>query len=174
MWVAEVAASIGPVTFPVHPRTRAALQRHRLWSALATLGVALTAPLPYSAMIDAVASSTVVVTDSGGLQEEASWLGVPVVVLRRSTPRWESVHNGSSVLTGLDAARAIKAALDLCAPDAQRRIAATPCPYGDGHTGSRVARVLHDPGTAALLRLAEPDFVDQPPPAVPFPRRPRW
>ena len=107
-----------------------------------------------------------VVTDSGGLQEEASWLGVPVVVLRRSTPRWESVHNGSAVLTGLDAGRGRpRPRCSSAQPDAQLRIAALDCPYGDGHTGPRVAAVLHDPGTAALLELAEPDFVDRRPPA---------
>jgi UDP-N-acetylglucosamine 2-epimerase (non-hydrolysing) len=163
--VKELAAAIGTVTFPVHPRTRSALQRHRMWDALAGSGISLVEPLPYSNMIDALAASTVVVTDSGGVQEEASWLGVPVVVLRRSTSRWESVQNGSAVLTGMDAGRAFKAALDLSEPAAQRRIAGLNCPYGDGHTGRRVAELMHHSHTARLLETAEPDYVDQPPPA---------
>ncbi len=57
-------------------------------------------------MLEAIASARVVVTDSGGLQEEASWFGVPVVVLRQSTPRWEGVLLGTTVLAGLDADRA--------------------------------------------------------------------
>jgi UDP-N-acetylglucosamine 2-epimerase (non-hydrolysing) len=162
--VKELAAVIGPVTFPVHPRTEAALARHGLLSAMAGPGISLVEPMPYSTMMRQLAAAKIVVTDSGGLQEEASWLGVPVVVLRRSTPRWESVHNGSAVLTGLDAGRALKAALDLSEPQAQHRIAALPCPYGDGHTGRRVAELLHEPGTAALLELTEPDYVDQAPP----------
>jgi UDP-N-acetylglucosamine 2-epimerase (non-hydrolysing) len=160
----ELAATIGPVTFPVHPRTRAALHRHGLAASLDRPGVAAVDPLPYSAMIEAVAGARVVVTDSGGLQEEASWLGVPVVVLRGSTPRWEGVLDGSSVLAGMDADRALKAALDLAEPDAQRRVAAVRCPYGDGRTGPRVASLLHHPATAPLLELAEPDYVDQAPP----------
>lgn len=163
--VKELAAAVGPVTFPVHPRTRASLQRHGMWEAIEGPGIACVEPLRYSRMIDLLAGSTIAVTDSGGLQEEASWLGVPVVVLRRSTPRWESVENGSAVLTGLDAGRAFKAALDLCEPAAQRRIATLPCPYGDGHTGARVARLLRDPRLADRLALTEPDYVDQ---------RPRW
>jgi UDP-N-acetylglucosamine 2-epimerase (non-hydrolysing) len=163
--VRELAATIGPVTFPMHPRTRRSLQRHRLLSELVGPGVSIVDPVPYSEMVRLVAAATVVVTDSGGLQEEASWLGVPVVVLRRSTPRWESVHNGSALLTGLDAPRAAKAALRLSEPDAQLRVAALECPYGDGHTGPRVAAVLHEPGRAALLELAEPDYVDRRPPA---------
>ena len=163
--VRELAATIGPVTFPMHPRTRASLLRHGLLAALSGPEVSVVDPVPYTEMVRLIAAATVVVTDSGGLQEEASWLGVPVVVLRRSTPRWESVHNGSAVLTGLDAARAAKAALQLSAPDRQLRIADLDCPYGDGRTGPRVAAVLHEPGTAALLELAEPDFVDRRPPA---------
>ncbi|MBV9164492.1 MAG: UDP-N-acetylglucosamine 2-epimerase (non-hydrolyzing) [Pseudonocardiales bacterium] len=160
----DLAGAIGPVTFPVHPRTRHALERAGQWHNLATDGVALTDPMPYTTMIDLVARSKLVVTDSGGLQEEAAWLGVPVVVLRRSTPRWEGVRSRIAILTGLDADRALKAAIELTYPEAQRRVAETPCPYGDGHTARQVVRLLHDPRTAALLRLEEPDFVDRPPP----------
>jgi UDP-N-acetylglucosamine 2-epimerase (non-hydrolysing) len=159
-----LAAAVGPVVFPVHPRTRRALEAAGRWADLDVPGVTTTGPVPYSAMLDLVAGSAVVVTDSGGLQEEASWLGVPVVVLRRSTPRWEGVHDGSAVLTGLDADRALKAALDLTTPEAQRRTAALPCPYGDGRTGERVVRALHDADAAGLLELAEPDWVDRAPP----------
>jgi UDP-N-acetylglucosamine 2-epimerase (non-hydrolysing) len=162
--VAELAACVGPVTFPVHPRTRDALHRAGAWGRLELPGVRLTGPLPYTEMIDMVAGSAVVATDSGGLQEEASWLGVPVVVLRRTTPRWEGVHAGTAVLAGLDPARVAKAALELTTPQAQLRAATAACPYGDGRTGERVVEVLHAPGTAALLELAEPDFVDRTPP----------
>jgi UDP-N-acetylglucosamine 2-epimerase (non-hydrolysing) len=162
--VGELAACVGPVTFPVHPRTRDALHRAGAWARLAGPGVTLTGPVPYTEMIGLVAGSAVVVTDSGGLQEEASWLGVPVVVLRRSTPRWEGVHAGTAVLTGLDASRTVKAAMDLTTPEAQRRVDAAPCPYGDGRTGERVVEVLHAPATARLLEQPEPDFVDRDPP----------
>ena len=49
--------------------------------------------------------------------------------------------------------------------DLESRIAATPCPYGDGHTAERVAEVLADPATAPLLAIEEPDFVGKEPPA---------
>jgi UDP-N-acetylglucosamine 2-epimerase (non-hydrolysing) len=106
----------------------------------------------------------VVVTDSGGLQEEAAYLGVPVVVLRRSTPRWEGVEAGSAVLTGItsddEAARAVAAAHRLAGDAELARIAGLPCPYGDGTTGPRVAAILADPATDALLALDEPDCTD--------------
>jgi UDP-N-acetylglucosamine 2-epimerase (non-hydrolysing) len=163
--VGDLAASIGPVTFPLHPRTREALVRQGGLDRLAGPNVHLTDPLPYQDMISHVARAKVVVTDSGGLQEEAAWLGVPVVVLRRSTPRWEGIHAGTAVLTGMDAPRAVKAAVELSAEDAQRRVAATPCPYGDGHTARAVVDILHDPATRCLLSFAEPDFVDREPPS---------
>lgn len=159
--VGDLAASIGPVTFPLHPRTRDALVRQGSLDRLAGPYVRLTDPLPYQDMIRHVARAKVVVTDSGGLQEEAAWLGVPVVVLRRSTPRWEGIHAGIAVLTGMDAPRAIKAAVEATAADAQRWVAATPCPYGDGHTARHVVDILHDPATGRLLRFDEPDFVDR-------------
>ncbi len=158
-------AAVGPVTFPVHPRTAARLAEHGLADRLAALpGVTLTEPLPYDGLLRALAGARVVVTDSGGLQEEASYFGVPAVVLRRSTPRWEGVETGAAVLTGItsdaDAQRALAAATRLAAEPEVARVAALPCPYGAGDTGFRVAAVLADPATDALLRLDEPDYTD--------------
>src|SRR5438552_7879071 len=116
-------------------------------------------------MLTLLASARVVLTDSGGLQEEAAWLGIPVVVLRQSTPRWEGVAAGTSVLAGLDVDVALGAARRFCDPDEQRRVAAASCPYGDGHTAERVAAALTDPATAPLLELSEPDFVGREVPA---------
>ncbi|WP_229071075.1 non-hydrolyzing UDP-N-acetylglucosamine 2-epimerase [Actinoplanes sp. DH11] len=160
-------ADIGPVRFPVHPRTGARLREFGLAERLASLpGVACEDPLPYDELLRELATSRVVVTDSGGLQEEASYLGVPVVVLRRSTPRWEGVETGTSVLTGIstddEADRAVAAAHRLSQPLMLAHIAALPCPYGDGNTGPRVAELLADPAVEALLSLEEPDYTDGP------------
>jgi UDP-N-acetylglucosamine 2-epimerase (non-hydrolysing) len=152
----RLGAEVGPVTFPLHPRTRSRLDDAGGLRRLREGGVPLLPPLPYPGMLAAVAGARVVVTDSGGLQEEASWFGVPVVVLRNSTPRWEGVEIGTSVLTGLDPDRAVAAASLFSTPDEQRRVAAEPCPYGDGHTAERVRQLLSDPGVVELLRLREP------------------
>jgi UDP-N-acetylglucosamine 2-epimerase (non-hydrolysing) len=105
-----------------------------------------------------------VVTDSGGIQEESAWLGVPVIVLRSSTPRWEGVEAGTTTLAGLAddgaAAAVLAAAAEHTSPAGQARAAGAPCPYGDGSSGVRVAAVLADPATDRLLELAEPDFTD--------------
>ena len=162
--VTRLSTEVGPVTFPVHPRTQRRLEDSGLLAELDRPGVVLGPPVAYDAMLDLVARSRLVVSDSGGIQEEAAWFGVPVVVLRRSTPRWEGVDLGGTVLVGLDVERALDAARTLTTPHAQERVAALPCPYGDGHTGARVAELLADPATAGLLRIDEPDFVDQPTP----------
>ncbi len=155
-----LAAIAPPVVFPIHPRTEDRLAVAGLRADLDVPGIATPGPLPYGEMLDALAGARLVVTDSGGLQEEASWLGLPTVVLRRSTPRWEGIASGASVLAGVDPQRAIDAVLRLLRPEHQERIAALPCPYGDGSTGRRVAAILADPATAALVALDEPDFTD--------------
>ena len=161
--VCAAAARFGRVTFPVHPRTAARLRSSGAWSTLLGAGVRLLEPLPYDEMLDLLAGCRVVMTDSGGLQEEASYLGIPVVVLRRSTPRWEGVAAGTSALTGLDAAAALAAASAFSEPGEQARVAGVPCPYGDGHTAERVAALLEDPAIRRLLAFEEPDFTQAAP-----------
>jgi UDP-N-acetylglucosamine 2-epimerase (non-hydrolysing) len=157
--IATSLAASDTVTFPMHPRTRARLVAAGWLARLADAGVAVTDPVPYSRMLELVSHASVVVTDSGGIQEEAAWYGVPVVVLRRSTPRWESVHAGISALVGLDVDACLAAVTAFSAPAEQSRVAAASCPYGDGHTAERVARLLADPDTAGLLTITEPEAV---------------
>jgi UDP-N-acetylglucosamine 2-epimerase (non-hydrolysing) len=160
----ELAERYGPVTFPVHPRTAARLEQAGLRSALDRPGLTVTGPVGYDRLLHLLAGARLAVTDSGGIQEEAAFLGVPVVVLRGSTPRWEGVEAGTTTLAGLAddsaAAAVLEAAERHTTPEAQRRAAALPCPYGDGTAGPQVAAVLADPRTDALLRLDEPDFTD--------------
>jgi UDP-N-acetylglucosamine 2-epimerase (non-hydrolysing) len=162
--VGRVADEVGPVTFPLHPRTRARLVEAGTLEALDRPGVTVLPPVPYPEMLGLLAGARVVLTDSGGLQEEAAWLGLPVVVLRRSTPRWEGVIGGTSALVGLDVDLAVAAAARLARSDEQFRVAAAACPYGDGRTGERVAGILADPATSPLLAIEEPDYVGKPPP----------
>jgi UDP-N-acetylglucosamine 2-epimerase (non-hydrolysing) len=150
---------LGPVTFPLHPRTRDRLTKAgRLDDLVGAPGVTLTDPLPYDGMLRLLARSRLVVTDSGGLQEEASYFGVPAIVLRRSTPRWEGVETGAAALAGLDTERVLELAERFTAPAELTRIAALPCPYGDGHAVDRVVEALADPDLVRILRPVEPDF----------------
>jgi UDP-N-acetylglucosamine 2-epimerase (non-hydrolysing) len=160
--VRALAEEVGPVTFPVHPRTGARLAAAGLTGALDHPGITCTGPVGYDVLLAALGSARLAVTDSGGIQEEAAYLGVPVVVLRGSTPRWEGVEAATTTLAGLTDDRAAAAVLLAAAghtsPDGQERAAMVPCPYGDGTTGPQVAAVLADARTDALLALEEPDF----------------
>jgi UDP-N-acetylglucosamine 2-epimerase (non-hydrolysing) len=157
-----LAERVGPVTFPLHPRTAARLAAAGLTGRLEHPGVTVTGPVDYDTLLGRLGSAQLVVTDSGGIQEEAAYLGVPVVVLRSSTPRWEGVEAGTTSLVSLahDAAaeRLLAAAEEHTTPDGQLRAATLPCPYGEGTTGRQVATILADERTDALLALAEPDF----------------
>ncbi|GAB3199050.1 hypothetical protein GCM10027261_28020 [Geodermatophilus arenarius] len=162
--VRALADRVGPVTFPVHPRTAARLADAGLDAELDHPAITRSGPVDHDTLLAALASARLAVTDSGGIQEEAAYLGVPVVVLRGSTPRWEGVEAGTTTLAGLaddcaaDAVLAAAAAHTSAA--GQARAAGLPCPYGDGTTGPQVAAVLADEATDALLALGEPDFTD--------------
>jgi UDP-N-acetylglucosamine 2-epimerase (non-hydrolysing) len=106
-WCAALAtvARMSPVTFPVHPRTRARLRALHLEGRLARAGVETTPPLGYLDFASLVAAARVVLTDSGGLQEEASFLGVPCLTLRTTTERPLTLSRGTNRLVGDDPSR---------------------------------------------------------------------
>lgn len=140
--VVRLADEVGPVVFPVHPRTAARLDEHGLHRQLRHDGVTLLPPVPHRSMLRLIARSRLVVTDSGGLQEETSWFGVPVVVLRATTPRGEGVELGQAALCGVDQERVLGAARALTQPAALDRIDRQACPYGDGHAAQRIVDLL--------------------------------
>jgi len=102
---ARVAAALNaiaqelPLIFPVHPRTRACLEK---FGVKLGPGVTLAGPQPYMAFLDLWKDAALVLTDSGGLQEETTALGVPCVTLRANTERPVTVDEGSNVLAGTD------------------------------------------------------------------------
>jgi UDP-N-acetylglucosamine 2-epimerase (non-hydrolysing) len=121
------------VVFPVHPRTRAAIDAQGLGA-----GVRLLPPLPYLAFMGLVAGAAGVVTDSGGIQEETTVLGVPCFTLRDTTERPVTVHLGTNTLLGLapERIREVPGLLRAAPPPA-------PAPEGwDGRAAERIAAVL--------------------------------
>ena len=124
----------------------------------------MTAPLDYDTLLATLAAARLAVTDSGGIQEEAAYLGVPVVVLRASTPRWEGVEAGTTTLAGLAdddaAARVLEAARRTPPRRARPAPPRCPAPTATAPPASRVAEILGDERTDALLALTEPDFTD--------------
>jgi UDP-GlcNAc3NAcA epimerase len=126
-----------PAVFPVHPRTRAKLQAGGRWDALeAVPGLVLAPPAGYLAFTSLLMGARAVVTDSGGVQKEAYFHGVPCITLRDTTEWVETVDGGFNTLTGMDATR-VRAALADASMPAER-----PPYYGDGHAADRIARAV--------------------------------
>jgi UDP-N-acetylglucosamine 2-epimerase (non-hydrolysing) len=154
--VALVATSHPAVTFvlPMHPNPAV---REELRPALEPLpNVLLVEPLRYTEMAKLLARCDLVITDSGGIQEEAPALDKPVLVARESTERTEGVEAGTLRLVGADPMRiASEAQRLLDDPAAYAAMANAENPYGDGHAAERiVAAFMHLHGTG--------------PPPVPF------
>jgi UDP-GlcNAc3NAcA epimerase len=122
-----------PVVFPVHPRTRASLRRDGL---LLGSHVELVEPLGYLELAAIASQARVIVTDSGGLQKEAYWYGVPCVTVRPSTEWVDTVELGANVLVDDDPDALARAVAEARLP------AERPVLYGDGHASERVAAVL--------------------------------
>jgi UDP-N-acetylglucosamine 2-epimerase (non-hydrolysing) len=116
--------------------------------------IQLVAPMSHPAMIDAMRRSDLVLSDSGGMQEEAPALGVPLLVLREKTERPEGLATGSMELVGTDSARIVEAVTRLRRdPTALRRMSQSALPFGDGHAAPRIAiHCIEFLGASALLR----------------------
>ena len=127
------------ILFPVHPRTRAALERGGALGRLEAAGVHLASPLGYHDFLRLVDQAGFVMTDSGGLQEESTALGVPCLTLRRTTERPATVHEGSNRLVGNDPAAIVAAARQ--AIDGRARETRLP-ELWDGKAAERIADTL--------------------------------
>jgi UDP-N-acetylglucosamine 2-epimerase (non-hydrolysing) len=105
-----------------------------------TDAVRVTAPLPYGQFVTILNEAHLILTDSGGLQEEAPALGKPVLVLRQVTERPEAIQAGVARLVGTRTDVIVQATLDLLDnPEHYRAMARGVSPYGDGHAASRIA-----------------------------------
>ena len=104
----EISRSL-PLVFPVHPRTEASLRKNSLWTLLQDSNIELMAPLGYLELLGLMKQAKVVLTDSGGLQEETTALGVPCITIRESTERPITITEGTNVLVGTDSAKILSA-----------------------------------------------------------------
>src|SRR6202012_3867060 len=87
-----------PLVFPVHPRTAQKLKAAGLDTTLEAAGVLLVGPLPYVRFMSLVAGATAAITDSGGIQEETTYLGIPCLTLRENTERPITITQGTNRL----------------------------------------------------------------------------
>jgi UDP-N-acetylglucosamine 2-epimerase (non-hydrolysing) len=134
------------VVLPVHPNPAV---RETLLPVLGGLSNVLTVePLDYGAFSRMLRRSTVVLTDSGGVQEEAPSLGKPVLVMRDTTERPEAVAAGTARLVGTDSDHIVEQVGSLLTSErAYREMANAVNPYGDGHAARRtVDAIAHEYG----------------------------
>jgi UDP-N-acetylglucosamine 2-epimerase (non-hydrolysing) len=129
------------VFFPVHPNPAARSIAHEILSGHDR--IVLTEPLSYREIVGAMQRAWLVVTDSGGLQEEAPALGRPVLVLRDVTERPEAVVAGAVRVVGTTHSRVLQALTELhCDAAAYKRMATPIFPYGDGHAAEKIVAAL--------------------------------
>jgi UDP-N-acetylglucosamine 2-epimerase (non-hydrolysing) len=131
------------VIFPVHPNPNV---RKVMDDALAGLdNVAMIEPLDYPNFVGLLDACEIVLTDSGGVQEEAPSLGKPVLVMRETTERPEGVEAGTAKLVGADRARIVAEIFTLLDDkEAYSAMARAHNPFGDGQAASRIARIIAD------------------------------
>ena len=139
--LAELAAGRVSIVYPVHPNpnVRAAVAKH-----LEGLPHAhLLKPLDYLAFVHLMKRAHLILTDSGGIQEEAPGLGKPVLVLRDRTERPEAIEAGTAKIVGTDRARILEEVDRLLSePEAYRAMAVAKNPFGDGHASERIVEAL--------------------------------
>jgi UDP-N-acetylglucosamine 2-epimerase (non-hydrolysing) len=126
-----------PVVFPVHPRTRKMMEAEI--GDEPSSGLLLTAPLGYLDFLSLTADAGAVLTDSGGIQEETTFLGVPCFTLRDNTERPVTIRAGTNTLLGLDPAAISTIPAALAARGDERH---QPPPLWDGHAAERLAEVV--------------------------------
>ncbi len=139
------------ILYPVHPNPRVLEPARRILGGRPR--VHLTDPLDYGDLVAVLGRANLVLTDSGGIQEEAPAFGVHTLVLREVTERPEGVRAGAATLVGTDADRILAEATAHLSGGR----AACPAgnPYGDGRAGERIADILLAELTGASRRLED-------------------
>jgi UDP-N-acetylglucosamine 2-epimerase (non-hydrolysing) len=124
-----------PLIYPIHPRAQKQLDLF----GIETDGLTLVEPLDYLAFLKLESKAKLILTDSGGVQEETCILGVPCITLRDNTERPETLEVGSNILSGTDPDKILEAAKVSYA-----KTKTWTNPFGDGKTGSRIINILRD------------------------------
>lgn len=128
------------IVFPVHPRTKNCLNSFGLYSLLeANPNITLADPLGYLDFLKLIKDATVVITDSGGIQEETTVLGVPCVTLRENTERPVTIDIGTNYLIGTEPTKIISTVSEILKGEGKK--GAIP-PLWDGHAGERIVDLL--------------------------------
>jgi UDP-N-acetylglucosamine 2-epimerase (non-hydrolysing) len=139
------------VVYPVHLNPKVQEPVHRLLEG--KQGITLLPPLDYQPLVQLMKRSYLVLTDSGGIQEEAPGLGKPVLVLREKTERPEAVQAGTVKLVGTDQEEIIQAAGSLLDDQAQyREMSRAINPYGDGKAAQKIFGAIFQPNEDGTIK----------------------
>jgi UDP-N-acetylglucosamine 2-epimerase (non-hydrolysing) len=125
---------------PVHPNPSVQKTVTRLLGQVPRM--ILTEPLAYPAFVHLMQRSELILSDSGGVQEEAPSVGTPVLILREVTERPEAVESGWAQLVGSSRRKIVETASAWLAQDKKRQLSRCPNPFGDGRSGERIAELL--------------------------------
>ena len=126
------------IIFPIHPRTINRIKQYDLLNQINALNIEMVEPLGYFEFLSKQNNAELIVTDSGGIQEEACILGVPCITLRNNTERPETLEVGSNVITGLDIDKFRENFTRIIRTDK----VAWENPYGEGHAGKKIIDIL--------------------------------
>ncbi|MDN3920447.1 non-hydrolyzing UDP-N-acetylglucosamine 2-epimerase [Roseateles violae] len=136
--LAQVSRDL-PLVFAMHPRTRSNIERFGLTGLLDPARVAVLPPQGYLEMLGLMAGATLVLTDSGGLQEETTALGVPCLTLRENTERPITVEQGTNTMVGVEPAAILAGVGEILSGRGKRGRVPE---YWDGHAAERIAADL--------------------------------
>ncbi len=137
----EIARRL-PIVFPAHPRTRKMIAELGLTERVVKIkGLLVIDPVGYLDFLQLLMGARLVLTDSGGIQEESTVLGIPCITLRENTERPITVEIGTNTIAGTTSAQIVKAALDALDHPAGKAAPRVP-PLWDGHTADRILDAL--------------------------------
>ena len=139
----EAIAAKLPIVFPVHPRTRKTIAELGLSERVESIkDLRSIEPLGYLDFLNLSSSARLVLTDSGGIQEETTALGIPCLTLRENTERPITVEMGTNVIVGTDTTKIIAAATAALNGSAKKALRQPP--LWDGHTSERILDALEE------------------------------
>ena len=149
------------IVFPVHPRTVKTLQNLDLYDYLLNAEhIELIKPLGYLDFLVLLSRSKLVITDSGGIQEEAITLNLPCITLRYNTERPETVAAGGNVLVGTDKKRITQAVKDILEDkELYQNMCNAPNPYGDGKTSKKIVEIILKAGEENKLEIKPSEYI---------------
>ncbi len=131
-----------PIVFPIHPRARKMLSKYGLSDRIEQMaGLRLIEPLGYLDFLSLMSGARVILTDSGGIQEETTVLGIPCVTLRENTERPITVETGTNTIVGTDTGKIVAATFSALEKQLEKDQHSLP-PLWDGHTAERILAAL--------------------------------